>query len=74
MRHPFYASFLLAFAAACALLPHPAILALALYTFVILSVTAAREEKRLGESEFGAEYRAYLTRTGRFFPRWRRGA
>ena len=41
---------------------------------VRVNVTAAREEKRLSESEFGAEYRAYLQTTGRFFPKLGGGA
>ena|SRR5436309_9396045 len=69
IRHPFYASFLLAFAAAALLFPHPFVLALVVYEAVVLNLTAAREETKLESSEFGAEYRAYVLRTGRFFPR-----
>jgi protein-S-isoprenylcysteine O-methyltransferase Ste14 len=72
VRHPFYSSFLLAFAAACLLLPHPVILAFALYVFIVLNLTAAREERRLQASEFGGEYQTYMVKTGRFFPRWGR--
>lgn len=72
IRHPFYASFILAFAGACVLLPHPFVLALLAYVAIVLNVTAAGEERRLGASEFGDEYRAYVLRTGRFFPRWSR--
>ena len=69
IRHPFYASFLLVFLAAALALPHPAILALGLYAFVMLNRTAAREERRLSSSHLGTEYAAYLQRTGRFLPR-----
>lgn len=72
IRHPFYTSFLLAFAAADLLLPHPAVLALSLYAFALLLWTARGEEKRLSVSEFGSEYTAYISRTGRFFPAFRR--
>jgi protein-S-isoprenylcysteine O-methyltransferase Ste14 len=74
IRHPFYSSFLLAFAAATLLLPHPVILAFALYVLLILNLTAAGEEKKLQASELGSEYQAYMMRTGRFFPRWSRGS
>ena len=69
IRHPFYTSFLLAFLGAVALFPHWATLALLGYGAAVLNFTAAREEGRLGESEFGAEYRRYVARTGRFLPR-----
>jgi len=35
---------------------------------VALMVTARREERRLSASEFGDEYREYMTKVGRFFP------
>ena len=72
VRHPFYASFLLAYAGACLLYPHPAVLAFCAYSAAVLNLTAAKEERRLAASEFGDEYRAYMARTGRFFPRWNR--
>jgi protein-S-isoprenylcysteine O-methyltransferase Ste14 len=73
IRHPFYASFLLGFIGCCLLFPHPIVLALSLYTFVVLDRTAAGEERRLAASEFGREYTEYRSRTGRFLPRWSRG-
>lgn len=69
IRHPFYTSFLLAALAAFLALPHWSLLACFLYMCVALNTTAAREEKRLGSSQFGAEYQAYITRTGRFIPK-----
>lgn len=68
IRHPFYAAFLLALTAACALFPHLGTVVLLGYAAVALNRTAAREEGRLAASEFGAEYRAYIARTGRFLP------
>ncbi|MEU1627599.1 isoprenylcysteine carboxylmethyltransferase family protein [Streptomyces sp. NPDC020096] len=68
IRHPFYSSFLLAFLAGLFAFPHWGTLALAVYGIVSLNTTAAREERRLSASEFGAEYRNYITQTGRFFP------
>ena len=69
VRHPFYASFLVALLGTFLALPH-ALTALALlYALVALNLTAAREERRLAASEFGEEYRKYMARTGRFLPR-----
>ena len=71
VRHPFYAAFLLALAAALVHSPHP-VTALCLgYGLAILNATAAREERRLLASPFGAQYRAYMQRTGRFLPQRR---
>ena len=69
IRHPFYASFLLAFLAAFLYAPQAGTLLALLAGFLILDRTAAREERRLAASAFGEEYRAYIARTGRFFPR-----
>jgi protein-S-isoprenylcysteine O-methyltransferase Ste14 len=69
IRHPFYASFLMAFLAAFLYAPQAGTLATLLAGFLILNGTAAREERRLSASEFGADYQAYIARTGRFFPR-----
>lgn len=69
VRHPFYAAFLLALLGCAAAFPHWATAAAFLYGWARLDRTAAREERRLLASAFGAEYRAYLRRTGRFLPR-----
>ena len=69
IRHPFYSSFLLAFLAGLLVYPHWGTALFAVYGVVSLNTTAAREERRLSASEFGAEYRRYLTHTGRFLPR-----
>jgi protein-S-isoprenylcysteine O-methyltransferase Ste14 len=69
VRHPFYASFLLALIGAFLFAPAIGTAATLLWGVVQLNRTAAREEKRLAASEFGAEYRAYIARTGRFLPR-----
>ena len=71
IRHPFYASFLLAFLSAILCFPHPAVVALFAYSAIVLDRTAAREERRLSASHLGEQYRAYMQRTGRFFPRLR---
>lgn len=72
IRHPFYASFLLAFAAAFLLCPQWGTLATLICGFTVLNATAAREERRLSNSEFGEEYGRYMKRTGRFLPKWGR--
>jgi len=74
VRHPFYVSFLIALTAGVLAAPHAITLLLLVYGFVILNITAAREEKRLSASPFGEEYRQYISRTGRFLPRWRHNA
>ncbi len=71
IRHPFYAAFILLFLAAFVLFPHWLTLALLAYVAGGLTVTAAREERRLSVSQFGDEYRRYLACTGRFIPRLR---
>jgi protein-S-isoprenylcysteine O-methyltransferase Ste14 len=71
IRHPFYASFLLALVGSFIGSAQPLALVAALYGIAVLNMTAAREERRLAASAFGAEYRAYVSRTGRFVPRLR---
>lgn len=68
IRHPFYSSFLLAFLGSFALFPHLGTLLPMLYAIGRLTATAMREEKRLSTSEFGSEYREYISKTGRFLP------
>jgi protein-S-isoprenylcysteine O-methyltransferase Ste14 len=68
VRHPFYASFLAAFAAAVCVAPGVATLGAAVLGAVALSVTARREERRLRASPLGATYTRYAARTGRFLP------
>lgn len=69
IRHPFYSSFLLCLSGAVLAFPHPATVACLVYGLLILTYTARREERRLATSSFGEEYRRYMARTGRFFPR-----
>jgi len=69
IRHPFYASFLLVLFGSLIFVPHPVTLVCFVTSFVILNLTAAKEEQRLFQSKFGSEYAAYMSRTGRFLPR-----
>jgi protein-S-isoprenylcysteine O-methyltransferase Ste14 len=68
IRHPFYASFLLALFGAAVFCPSWGTFFTFILGFVILNLTAAREERRLCASQFGDEYSEYMRRTGRFFP------
>lgn len=67
VRHPFYTSFILALSANLIAIPSIPTLVLFLYGVTLLTITARREERRLSQSEFGAEYIEYMKVTGRFF-------
>ena len=73
IRHPFYASFLLALFGAIVFSPGIGTIATFVYAFLILNFTAGKEEKRLASSEFGSEYQKYMRQTGRFFPKLQSG-
>lgn len=68
VRHPFYAAFLGALAAAALAAPSPVTLAALAWGGIALSLTARHEERRLLASRFGDGYRAYMARTGRLLP------
>jgi protein-S-isoprenylcysteine O-methyltransferase Ste14 len=74
IRHPFYASFILALIGAFVGAPSAGTATTLLLGVVQLNRTAAREEQRLAASDFGTDYRAYMARTGRFMPRLRGAA
>jgi len=69
IRHPFYASFLLAFLGISIAFPHWVTIFCVVYGFITLNLTAKREENRLSMSAFGVDYKAYMKKTGRFIPR-----
>lgn len=69
IRHPFYASFLLCSMASVILFPHALTLIGLVYAYFILNFTAANEEKKLSQSDYGNQYIEYMKVTGRFFPR-----
>ena len=69
IRHPFYTAFLLAFAGAVLAFPHVVTIALASYMTCMLTVLAIREERKLKQSAFSADYADYLDRAGRFLPK-----
>ena len=69
VRHPLYTAYLATLLAAVLAVPHPLVIATAVYGAVMLHVTSRREERRLLRSSFGADYAAYMRRAGRFLPR-----
>jgi protein-S-isoprenylcysteine O-methyltransferase Ste14 len=71
IRHPFYSSYVVFFAASLLLAPALPVLLNCIYLFSIINLTAAREDKDLGV-KFGAPYEDYAARAGRFFPRLKR--
>ena len=71
VRHPFYVGYILGAAAVLFLAPGVPSLVCLVYTASALVLTARREERRLLVSPLGAEYAAYMARTGAFWPRWR---
>ncbi len=69
IRHPFYASFIIALTSALIYAPHALTVFSWIAGFAVLNVTAAREERRLSSSEFGKDYVEYMGKTGRFVPK-----
>lgn len=70
VRHPFYTSFITTQIASIILLPHWSTIAGLFWCITILHRTAQREEDNLSNSNFGAEYQAYMKTTGRFLPKF----
>lgn len=70
IRHPLYTVGSLTFASFGLMADNWFIILLSILVFVVMAVRTPREEANLIE-KFGDEYRAYMKRTGRFFPRIR---
>lgn len=68
IRHPFYSSFLLTLIGAILIAPSIVTIACFVYGILMMNHTAKGEEARLSQSAFGAEYQAYVKKTGRFIP------
>jgi len=68
MRHPIYSFQMVMLAGAALLLPTPVSLAILVLHFICASIKAGDEEVHM-TAVFGGEYREYMTRSGRFFPR-----
>jgi protein-S-isoprenylcysteine O-methyltransferase Ste14 len=71
VRHPFYGVAFLMFLA-CSLMTANAFIALLSAFDMVLLVARTRIEERKLIERFGEEYRSYMRRTGRFFPRKKR--
>lgn len=69
VRHPFYSAFLLGLLGIAIHVPHIVSISVFIYTVLVLTYTAKREEHRLSSSEFGEQYRTYKNMTGRFIPK-----
>jgi|WetSurMetagenome_2_1015567.scaffolds.fasta_scaffold200695_1 protein-S-isoprenylcysteine O-methyltransferase Ste14 len=69
VRHPFYASYILTNTGVALLFPNWITAAAAVASYGILWYTSKFEERKFEGSPVADEYRAYMTRTGRFFPR-----
>jgi protein-S-isoprenylcysteine O-methyltransferase Ste14 len=69
IRHPIYASYILAFLAEFAAIPTPITLAVLLFNAGLFTHAALSDERSLASGSFGAEYAQYKQRTGMFLPR-----
>jgi protein-S-isoprenylcysteine O-methyltransferase Ste14 len=69
IRHPIYASYILAFLAELAALPTPITLAAFLFNAGLFTHAALSDQRSLMSGAFGAEYAQYKKRTGMFLPR-----
>jgi protein-S-isoprenylcysteine O-methyltransferase Ste14 len=69
VRHPFYVAYLLSIGATTLVAANGFFIVVGLPVFVLLYLRTAQEEAELVK-RFGHEYRDYMYRTGRFFPRW----
>jgi protein-S-isoprenylcysteine O-methyltransferase Ste14 len=68
VRHPLYLMGLIAYLGFALLSESWFIALVSLVLFVLIVIRTAKEEARLLE-KFGEDYRSYMQRTGRFFPR-----
>jgi len=68
VRHPIYALSMLLMFCSAAVVPNTPMLVIALVHLVLLQIKARNEEAHLLATH-GEVYRAYLARTGRFFPK-----
>lgn len=69
VRHPFYVTVTFLLASATLISANALLGLLSLFVLALLAVRTPNEEQKLLE-RFGDQYREYMTRTGRFFPRW----
>lgn len=72
IRHPFYSSYIVFWAAAALLLPDPSYWAVPAALAVLYMVAARMEEAKFAASPLAAEYERYRTETGMMMPAFRR--
>lgn len=73
IRHPVYASYLLAFLAQLVALPKPLTLAIFAFNVALYGHASISDERDLAKSPLGEAYARYKRKAGRFFPKLRRG-
>jgi len=69
IRHPIYASYILAFLAVLVALPTLLTLAAFVFNVGLFTHAALSDERSLATGTFGADYARYKKRTGMFLPR-----
>lgn len=72
LRHPIYASYVIAFLGLLVAIPTRLTVAVFLLNAVLYCHAAISDERSLGRSSLAAQYAEYMRRTGRFIPRRRR--
>jgi protein-S-isoprenylcysteine O-methyltransferase Ste14 len=68
IRHPFYLSYMLTFAAAAIALPTIPTSALLVANVAVFVCAAVSDERAIAHSKIGSDYAAYRARVGRFVP------
>jgi protein-S-isoprenylcysteine O-methyltransferase Ste14 len=73
LRHPIYASYVLAFLGLLIAIPTRPTLTVFVFNVLLYYHAAVTDERSLGRSPLAAEYSEYVRRTGRFVPSRRSG-
>ena len=71
IRHPFYTCYILTHIGIAIIFPTWVTVSVALFTFSLLWYAAEFEENKFASSPLAESYRAYMARTGRFWPKLR---
>src|SRR5262249_54127776 len=71
LRHPIYLSYMIAFAACFAAIPHWSTTLMLVFNVALFTIAARDDEKRIADSPLAASYAGYRKRVGMFFPRVR---
>jgi len=70
IRHPLYLAYVLAYLAAFVALPHWFTGILLMANVALFTHAAITDERAIAESPLAADYAAYRSRTGMFWPKW----